>query len=106
MGTHGSIACFPTAARAYRSMKFFHAAVLAALLAGQAASQAADPATIDTVHVVSLCHLDAGYKYSYVSEVVTEWMQVWVPASIALSDEMRRRGGEAQHRWTMNPWKP
>ena len=69
-----------------------------------AASQAADPATIDTVHVVSLCHLDAGYKYSFVSEVVSEWIQTWIPASIALSEEMRRKGGDAQHRWTMSPW--
>ena len=64
----------------------------------------ADPNTIEVVHVVSMTHLDAGYKYPYVAQVASEWAMHWIPQSIALSQQLRRSGGEIQHRWTMNPW--
>ena len=64
----------------------------------------ADPNTIEVVHVVSMSHLDAGYKYPYVAQVASEWAMHWIPQSIALSQQLRRAGGEIQHRWTMNPW--
>lgn len=59
---------------------------------------------IRTVHIVSQCHLDAGYKYPFVAEVASEWFSKWIPQSIALSAKLRAAGGEVQHRWTMNPW--
>jgi hypothetical protein len=66
--------------------------------------QPADPNDVHTVHIVSQCHLDAGYKYPYVAKVASEWIQTWIPYSIALSEELRQAGGQVQHRWTMNPW--
>ena len=60
--------------------------------------------SIRTVHIVSQCHLDAGYKYPYVAEVASEWFEKWIPQSIALSEKLRNAGGQVQHRWTMNPW--
>ena len=64
----------------------------------------ADPNSIEVVHVVSMSHLDAGYKYPYVAQVASEWAMHWIPQSIALSQQLRRAGGEIQHKWTMNPW--
>jgi hypothetical protein len=65
---------------------------------------AADPADVHTVHIVSQCHLDGGYKYPYVAQVASEWFETWIPYSIALSEELRAAGGRVRHRWTMNPW--
>ena len=67
-------------------------------------TQPADPNDVHTVHIVSQCHLDAGYKYPYVAQVASEWIETWIPYSIALSKELRQAGGQVQHRWTMNPW--
>jgi hypothetical protein len=64
----------------------------------------ADPNDVHTVHIVSQCHLDGGYKSPYVAQVASEWIQTWIPYSIALSEELRSAGGQVQHRWTMNPW--
>eukprot|EP00729_Bicosta_minor_P011228 gene11228-12200_t len=72
--------------------------------ANSAMPQAADPADIEVVHIVSMCHLDGGYKYPFIAEVATEWFNHWIPDSIALSRKLEREGGEIQHRWTMNPW--
>eukprot|EP01044_Picomonas_judraskeda_P031077 COSAG03_NODE_11438_length_593_cov_0.755061_1_plen_100_part_10 len=55
-------------------------------------AQAADPNDVHTVHIVSQCHLDAGYKYPYVAQVASEWIQTWIPYSIALSEELRQAG--------------
>lgn len=60
--------------------------------------------SIRTVHIVSQCHLDAGYKYPFVAEVASEWFEKWIPQSIELSEKLRSAGGQVQHRWTMNPW--
>ena len=59
---------------------------------------------VTTVHIVSQCHLDAGYKGPFVSGVLSEWFNKWIPHSIALSEQLRREGGQEQHRWTMTPW--
>ena len=59
---------------------------------------------VTTVHIVSQCHLDAGYKGPFVAGVLSEWFNKWIPHSISLSDQLRREGGQEQHRWTMSPW--
>ena len=43
--------------------------------AGGEGQAAADPADIHTVHIVTSCHLDAGYKYPYVAQVASEWFE-------------------------------
>ena len=67
-------------------------------------AQQAAPEDIEVVHIVSLCHLDAGYKYPFIAEMASEWFKYWIPDSIELSEQLRAEGGEVQHRWTMNPW--
>ena len=59
---------------------------------------------VTTVHIVSQCHLDAGYKGPFVAGVLSEWFNKWIPHSIALSEQLRQEGGQEQHRWTMPPW--
>eukprot|EP01044_Picomonas_judraskeda_P000772 COSAG03_NODE_37_length_17551_cov_15.651444_16_plen_924_part_00 len=59
---------------------------------------------VTTVHIVSQCHLDAGYKGPFVAGVLSEWFNKWIPHSIALSQQLREAGGQEQHRWTMPPW--
>lgn len=59
---------------------------------------------VTTVHVVSSAHLDVGYKYPYIAEVLSEWFSQWIPDSIALSERLRAEGGPLRHRWTMSPW--
>ena len=62
---------------------------------------------VTTVHVVSSAHLDVGYKYPYVAEVLSEWFTQWIPDSIALSEQLREadpKDGALRHRWTMSPW--
>jgi hypothetical protein len=83
--------------------------VLAALAVTQAAAATAQGGEtpnmdIRTVHIVSADHLDAGFKYPYVAQVLSEWMNRWIPDSIELSEQLRAAGGEVQHRWTMSPW--
>ena len=51
-----------------------------------------DASDVTTVHIVASCHLDAGYKYPYVAEVASEWIETWIPYSIALSQELREAG--------------
>ena len=64
---------------------------------------------VRTVHVVSSAHLDVGYKYPTIAQVMSEWFTQWIPDSIALSEQLRARstvagGAELRHRWTMSPW--
>jgi hypothetical protein len=61
-------------------------------------------AEVTRVHVVSSCHLDVGYKYSYIAEVLSEWFTQWIPDSLRLSEQLRENGGSLRHRWTMSPW--
>ena len=77
------------------------AALLALVLATATASaqpdasseqQQFDASDVTTVHIVASCHLDAGYKYPYVAEVASEWIETWIPYSIALSQELREAG--------------
>ena len=76
--------------------------LLAAMVHGHVQSDGgSDPALhpitpnheVRTVHIVSQCHLDAGYKYPFVAEVASEWFSKWIPQSIALSAKLRAAGG-------------
>ena len=40
---------------------------------------------VTTVHVVSSAHLDVGYKYPYIAQVLSEWFEHLIPASSVLS---------------------
>ena len=59
---------------------------------------------VETVHIVSSGHLDAGYTRPFVAQVLNLWFTSFIPRSIELSDRLRAKGGTVQHRWTMSPW--
>ena len=65
-----------------------------------------DASDVTTVHVVASCHLDAGYKYPYVAEVASEWIETWIPYSIALSQELREAGAPPSSPPSSTPTPP
>ncbi len=55
------------------------------------------------VHLVAKTHLDVGFT-APAAEVVDTYVTSYIPAALALADELRARGGAERYVWTTGSW--
>lgn len=58
---------------------------------------------VATIHVVFKTHLDIGFTDS-AANVTDRYVHEFLPAAIALAEELERRGGAARFIWTTGAW--
>ncbi|WP_243076634.1 DUF5054 domain-containing protein [Microbacterium sp. SS28] len=58
---------------------------------------------VSTVHVVFKTHLDIGFTDT-AANVTARYVHEFLPAAIALAEELERRGGAARFVWTTGSW--
>ena len=68
------------------------------------ALQAREPRqTVKIVYVVTKCHLDVGFTDTERNVLLT-YFHEYFPRAIALSEALRRAGGDEQYVWTIGAW--
>ena len=87
---------------------FLRMAALSGLLAGSSAGLEAmapvgkSPAEVQTVLLVTMCHLDVGFTQTQ-GQVLRKYFDVYFPEAIRIAAAMRKAGGD-RYIWTTGSW--